>query len=84
MYSRMVSSKMEHLYASLKEFKALNPDSVVQESWKTADEGSWILTDDNQVCRILRKLDFKRRGSNKTLEYIRTLLGTIVITPRLS
>jgi len=78
----MVSSKMEHLYDSIEEFKALNPGTVVQESWKTADEGSWVLTDDNQVCRILRKLDFKRRNSDKTLEYIRTLLGTVVISPK--
>ena len=82
MYSRMVSSKMEHLYASMEEFKALNPDSAVQESWKTADEGSWVLTDDNQVCKILRRLDFKPRSGKKNKEYIRTLLGTIVISPK--
>ena len=82
MYSRMVSSKMEHLYDSMEEFKALNPDTVVQESWKTADEGSWVLTDDNQVCRILRRLDFKPRSGKKNKEYIRTLLGTIVISPK--
>ena len=81
MYSRKVSSNIECLYDNIEEFRTLNPDSEVQDSWKTADEGSWVITDDNQVCKILRKLDFKRRNSNKTIEYIRTLLGTVAITP---
>ena len=82
MFSRKVSGAMEHLYDSIKEFKVLNPDSVVHEDWKTAEEGDWVLTDDKQVCRILRKLEFKPRSGVKNKEYVRTLLGTKVVSPK--
>ena len=39
-----------------------------------------MLTDDKQVCKILKKSSFKSRSGKKPVEYVRTLIGMATIS----
>lgn len=70
MFSKLVNGRTHHLYNDKDEF-CDNEDADYHEDWRTAPSNSWILTDDGQVCKILKRGEFSD-GSR----YIRTLLGT--------
>ena len=80
MFTRKVSGKLEHVFSNSDEFKGFYPDLSIVHDWKTAKEEDWVLTDDKQVCKILKKSSFKRRSGKKAVEYVRTLLGMATIT----
>ena len=49
-------------------------------NWREAQEGEWVITDDLQVCKILRRSSMKT-SSGKTMDYVRTILGTFTTNP---
>ena len=65
MYERIVKGNKEYIFESEEEFRNTLPLEPLKQDWKTAPVGSYTLTDDNQVVKILHK------ESN----YVRTLLG---------
>ncbi len=70
MFSKLIKNRKEHLYNNKDEFFD-NEDNDYCEDWRNAGTGQWILTDDGQVCKVL-----KRGSFSDGKEYIRTLLGT--------
>ena len=82
MYTRKISGKEEHLYDNKDEFLSFHPGGYVHDDWRTAHENAWTLTDDGKVCRILKRSTFKTRNRSKPLEYIRTLLGMVTLSPK--
>tara|TARA_R100001082_G_scaffold104998_1_gene76799 strand:+ start:945 stop:1691 length:747 start_codon:yes stop_codon:yes gene_type:complete len=65
MYDRKVKGKKEFIFDNKKEFRSHFPIEPLKSDWRTAPEGSYVLTDDNQVLKILHKNN----------NYVRTLLG---------
>ena len=57
------------------------PDNIkVVNSWKTANIGDWIVTDDDCIVEVLRKGQMKKaKGKNRLVEYIGTCTGTFII-----
>ena len=65
MYERIVKGKVEYIFKDEEEFRNTLPLEPLELDWRTAPEGSYTLTDDNQVLKIL----------NKDNMGVRTLLG---------
>ena len=65
MYERVVKGRKEYIFKNTKEFRKFFPDEKLEPNWRKADVGSYTLTDDKQVVKIL----------NKDNIGVRTLLG---------
>ena len=72
MYERKVKGKQEFVFKSKEEFRKYFPNKNLEENWRTARNGSYTLTDDGQVVRILDRKKFNNKTNNY---YVRTLLG---------
>ena len=65
MYERTVKGRQEYIFKNTKEFRKFFPDEKLESDWRAADVGSYTLTDDRQVLKVL----------NKDNIGVRTLLG---------
>ena len=72
MYERNVKGSREFIFKDKKEFRKYLPNEPLESNWRTARNGSYTLSDDGQVVRILHKKQFKDREG---IYYVRTLLG---------
>ena len=72
MYERKVKGVYEYVFKSEKEFRNYFPNKNLEKDWRTARNGSYTLTDDKQVVRILDRKKFNNKKDNY---YVRTLLG---------
>tara|TARA_R110002020_G_scaffold33780_5_gene102657 strand:- start:3304 stop:4089 length:786 start_codon:yes stop_codon:yes gene_type:complete len=54
--------------------------------WRTAEEGSWVMSDDSRIIQILKKSDINhpndRRNYKYVKSYIRTVVGTFLCLPK--
>ncbi len=66
------------LYDSIKEFKALKPNTPIKGSWRICEEGDWCTTDDEHVCQILKHSKIYDDFSQKNKTLIRTVCGTYI------
>ena len=48
-------------------------------NWRKSKEGDWVLSDDGQVCQVLKRGEAKQKY--KTHHYIRTIIGTFLCRP---
>ena len=71
MYERKVKGVYEYVFKSEKEFRNYFPNKNLEKNWRTARNGSYTLTDDKQVVRILDRKKFNNKKDNY---YVRTLL----------
>jgi len=71
-YERKIKGKREFVFKSKKEFKKHFPNELLEKDWRTARNGSYVLTDDKQVVKILSRKELKNK---KNSYYVRTLLG---------
>ncbi len=68
------------LYENVEEFRNFYPEKELVSNWRNGQEGQWVMTDDLQVCKILRRSTMdNRRG--RTIDYVRTILGTYTTNP---
>lgn len=82
MFTRSVNGKSEYVFSNEDEFREFYPDLAIVYDWRVANEGDWVLTDDKQVCKILKRASFKSRARGKGVEYVRTLLGMATVTDK--
>ena len=73
---KVVKGKKHYLYDSIQEFRIHHPDEPLNENWRKAKEGEWVVTDDQNVCQILKCYDLKINMSKKVTKCSRTVLGT--------
>ena len=66
---KVIKSVQHYVYDNIKEFEAFQSNKPLTYDWRLANEGDWVLTDDDFVCQILKK------GYVGTTEYVRTILG---------
>ena len=71
-----IKGKKHYLYDSIQEFRIHHPDERLNENWRKAKEGEWVVTDDQGVCQILKCYDLKINMSKKVTRCSRTVLGT--------
>jgi len=70
---KIIKSIQHYVYDNIKEFEAFQPNKPLVYDWRLANEGDWVLTDDDYVCQILKK------GHVGTTQYVRTILGMFSI-----
>ena len=73
-------NKINHpIYSSREEFKERNPDLEVFNNWRNGTEGSWVVSDDGQVCQVLKRGKMLNKAKDKvTNYYVRVALGTFI------
>ena len=71
-----VKGKKHYLYDSVQEFRIHHPDEVINNNWRNGKDGDWVLTDDDNVCQILKSYPLKVNMSKKITKCVRTVLGT--------
>ena len=74
-----IKGKKHYLYDSVREFRIHHPDVPLLENWREGKEGDWVLTDDNNVCQVLKCYDLKVNTSDKVSRCLRTVCGTFSI-----
>ena len=80
MISKTISRTQEVLYENVDEFRKLYPEKKLSSNWRDAHEGEWVVTDDLQVCKILRRSTMKT-ATGREMGYVRTILGTYTTNP---
>ena len=76
---KKVKGVNHYLYDSIQEFRVHHPNASLNENWRKAKEGEWVVTDDQNVCQILKCYNLKINMSKKTTKCVRTVLGTFRI-----
>ena len=71
-----VKGVKHYLYDSIQEFRIHHPNVPLEEDWRKANEGDWVVTDDSNVCQILKCYDLKINMSKRVTRCVRTVLGT--------
>ena len=80
MRTKTISRNQEVLYENVEEFRNFYPDKELLSDWRKGEEGQWVITDDLQVCKILRRSTMdNQRG--RIVDYVRTILGTYTTNP---
>jgi len=77
-------NKIDHpIYSDVEEFQRYNPSIDVVKNWRDGTEGNWVVSDDGQVCQVLKRGKLKASRSDKVIRYyIRVPLGTFVCTDK--
>mgnify|MGYP000064568300 FL=1 len=79
MITRKINKINHPIYSSIDEFRKDNPNLLLVNNWREGTEGSWIVSDDGQVCEVLKRGAMsKRAGSKQKNYYIRVPLGTFI------
>tara|TARA_R100001082_G_scaffold110655_1_gene91224 strand:- start:4048 stop:4812 length:765 start_codon:yes stop_codon:yes gene_type:complete len=79
MITRKINKINHPIYEDMGEFEKYNPGIDVIKNWRDGTEGDWIVSDDGQVCQVLKRGELKAsKTSNNLKYYIRIPLGTFV------
>ena len=79
MITRKIKKVNHPIYENVKECQRYNPSGDVVSNWRKGTEGSWVVSDDGQVCQVLKRGELRASASNKVVRnYIRIPLGTFV------
>ena len=73
---KKIKGEKQYIYDSVQEFRIHHPNELLKENWRTSLEGDWVLTDDLNVCQILKCYGLKINMSKKVTRCVRTVLGT--------
>tara|TARA_R100000008_G_scaffold20046_2_gene10421 strand:+ start:3341 stop:4102 length:762 start_codon:yes stop_codon:yes gene_type:complete len=76
--SKVINGVSEVLYDNVEEWTELTGFEDINADWRSGSENEWILTDDGQVCRVLKRGEM-RNNAKKEKSYIRTILGTYLV-----
>ena len=84
MQKKSIKNKTHCVYDGIDEFLKHNPNKNIVFDWRKADEGDWVLSDDDRVVQLLKvSKDVKRPGDRKNYKYatgwVRTVVGTFLI-----
>ena len=79
MINRKINKVNHPIYESIEEFRKYNPNINIVKNWRDGKEGDWIVSDDGQVCQVLKRGELKHRKDSKIIKnYIRAPLGTFL------
>ena len=71
---------VEHaIYNDEKEFNQYCPSEDLTRNWRDGTEGSWVMTDDGKVCRVLKRGELRDSQSRGVCNhYVRTAIGSFI------
>ena len=79
MLVRKIKNIEHRVYSNKDEFRQYCPNEQITRNWRDGTEGSWVTTDDGQVCQVLKRGELKNSQSTGVCnEYVRTAIGTFI------
>ena len=82
MITRKIKKVNHPIYENVKEFQRYNPSGDVVSNWRKGTEGSWVVSDDGQVCQVLKRGELRASASNKVVEIILGYLWELLFAMR--
>ena len=83
MITRKINKINHPIYSSIDEFRKDNPNLLLVNNWREGTEGSWVVSDDGQVCEVLKRGTMLRRAGSKqktiTLGFLSERLYAVII-----
>ena len=77
MLVRKIKNVEHKVYSNEEEFRQYCPNENLTRNWRDGTEGSWVTTDDGQICQVLRRGELKNSQSTGVCNYyVRTAIGT--------
>ena len=70
---KLVKGVKQPVFEDIDEFKESYSNEFIYDNWRNAPTDSWTMTDDSQVCRILKRLPMKSGG-----ELVTTVLLSLI------
>jgi len=83
MITRKINKVNHPIYSSVEEFRRDNPDTELMDNWREGTEGCWVVSDDGQVCQVLKR-GTMQKSKNVQVHYVRVPLGTFVCKDHLT
>ena len=88
MQKKPIKNKTHCVYDGIEEFLEHNPNKNIVFDWRKADEGDWVLSDDDRVVQLLKvSKDVKHPGDRKNYKYangwVRTVVGSFLNRPNI-
>lgn len=56
-----------------------NPPKLVKQ-WRNANEGDWVLSDDNRIIQLLKKANIRHPNNRRNYKYYKSYVRTVVGT----
>lgn len=79
MKTRTIKGIDHLLFDNEDEFNKHMPNTPIITDWRKGNEGDWVLSDDGQICQVLKKGGLKNGASENIYNYyIRTIIGSFV------
>jgi|TARA_R110002020_G_scaffold121634_1_gene276367 hypothetical protein len=79
MLVRKIKNVEHKVYSNEEEFSQYCPNENLTRNWRDGTEGSWVTTDDGQICQVLRRGELKNSQSTGVCNYyVRTAIGTFL------
>ena len=84
MQSKKIRNTEHIVYDNVQEFVDSNPDVNIKFDWRKANEGDWVLADDNRIVQLLKaSKSINHHSDRKNYKYadgwVRTIVGTFLI-----
>lgn len=76
---KTINGSDEFIFDNIEEWSEKTGLADIQADWRSGIESEWILTDDGQVCKILKRGDMRTNNRKVTKPYVRTILGTFLV-----
>ena len=82
MQTRKIKKIEYPLFKDEKEFKVYMPNLYLTRDWRKGQELDWVLTDDGQVCMVIKRGSLSH-GTSKAVkqDYVRTVIGSFLCKP---
>ena len=79
MNTRTIKGIDHLLFDNEDEFNKYMPNTPIITDWRKGNEGDWVLSDDGQICQVLKRGGLKNGWSGDIYNYyIRTIIGSFV------
>ena len=69
MNSRTIKGIDHLLFDNEDEFNKYMPNTPIITDWRNGNEGDWVLTDDGQICQVLKRGGLKNSGGRDIYNY---------------
>ena len=82
---RKIRNKKHYIYDHISEFYNDHPEKTPSKSWRQANEGEWVWSDDGKIVQLLKVVnEIKHPNDRKNYKYasgyVRTVVGTFLKT----
>ncbi len=67
---RKIKDVEHYVYEDIDEFREAHPNTVVHPDWRKAEEGDWVVSDDDRVVQLLKvKTNVNHHSDTKNYNY---------------